>query len=502
MKTTIFGVLLDVDEDQDTALRRLMRKYGFMMRFAFKRLSEGMIKVGAIERHCASETGLPLRYAKDAAHDAQELITARRQAMQDALTLWRSRVRKTQTRLTTLRQNRPDSRRIPGLERKLLRQQEHVAFYQRHVTDKTFPPVVFGTRKLFLERFHTLADPLAELRRQQVWKEQWDEGRNGRLSARGDRTKNGNPLLRIREGPEHWMLEMSLDALDPEKKGIRYRKLSLPLYVARKVHSKTRKINGRDYEGLLRRVLASGDPYQVEILRRSGHYQVRITVEEEPAALQTYPVNGWVGVDTNVTFLALCHVRPDGNPQDFATFGDSHLYDARATQRDAIIGAVTHQAVQWAKERGAGLVVENLDFIHDKDVSAKFNRVTHQFTYRAFLTALTRQAAREGVEVRQAKPAYTSIIGRFKYQPQYGISVHHAAALVIGRRGGLKVWRENVPKSLREWMQRREKWNNTAYRRTDWSAWNKIAQEIKIVLLHHHQYLNTWLDQRHQIYQH
>ena len=48
---------------------------------------------------------------------------------------------------TALKQDHSDSRRIPGLERKLLRQQEHVAFYQRHVTDKTFPPVVFGTRQ-------------------------------------------------------------------------------------------------------------------------------------------------------------------------------------------------------------------------------------------------------------------------------------------------------------------------------------------------------------------
>ena len=35
MKTTIFGVLLDVTPEQDTILRRLMRKYGFMLRFAF-----------------------------------------------------------------------------------------------------------------------------------------------------------------------------------------------------------------------------------------------------------------------------------------------------------------------------------------------------------------------------------------------------------------------------------------------------------------------------------
>ena len=111
-------------------------------------------------------------------HDAQELITSRRQSMHDGLTLWQRRAKKIAARLTALKQDHPDSRRIPGLERKLLRQQEHVAFYQRHVTDKTFPPVIFGTRQLFLEHFHTLADPLAELQRQKVWKERWDEGRN------------------------------------------------------------------------------------------------------------------------------------------------------------------------------------------------------------------------------------------------------------------------------------------------------------------------------------
>ena len=81
------------------------------------------------------------------------------------------------------------------------------------------------------------------------------------------------------------------------------------------------------------------------------------------------------------------------------------------------------------------------------------------------------------------QPAYTSMIGRLSYQPQYGISVHHCAALVIGRRGGLKVWRERMPKPLREWMQRQGKWNDTPYRKADWSAWNNLKQEISAALL-------------------
>ena len=104
-------------------------------------------------------------------------------------------------------------------------------------------------------------------------------------------------------------------------------------------------------------------------------------------------------MDINSIFLALCHIRPDGNPQAFATIGDPRLYDVRATQRDASVGQLATKLVAWAKDRRAGLIVEDLRFIHDRDVSATFNRVTHQFNYRALLTAVERQAARQGVAI-------------------------------------------------------------------------------------------------------
>ena len=461
---------------------------------------EGLQNVGGLERHCASETTLPLRYAKDAVQEAQDLIRARHQAMQDGLTLWTQRVKKTRERLQTLQTApHPNARRIAGPERKLAYQDTRRAFYQQHVEAGTFPPIIFGTKARSLDRFKVMDDPVAEQRRLQDWKEAWEESRNGRLSARGDRTKKGNPLLRVSEAPDHWVLEISLDSLKPGKpdaKVPRYEKREIPLYIARKVSKKTGQVNGRDYEGLLRRVLASGDPYQVEILRRQGRYQVRITVEEVPAPLQSDPHNGWVGVDTNVTFFALCHVLPDGNPHAFATIGDPRLLDVRSTQRDALVGQLAIETVQWAKDRGAGLVVEDLRFVHDRDVSAKFNRVTHQFNYRALLTAVERQATREGVALRKVKPAYTSLIGRVKYQPHYGISVHHAAALVIGRRGGLKVWRENVPKDLRQWMQAQGQWNDSTYRKTDWSAWNRLQRALTAALKKRQQDWNAWLGYR------
>ncbi len=65
-----------------------------MLRFAFQRLVGGLQNIGGLERHCASETELPLRYAKDAVQEAQDLIRARHQAMKDGATLWTQRVKK------------------------------------------------------------------------------------------------------------------------------------------------------------------------------------------------------------------------------------------------------------------------------------------------------------------------------------------------------------------------------------------------------------------------
>ena len=44
------GVLLNVDEEQSQLIDRLMRKYGYMFRYAFKRLQESGTKVGELER--------------------------------------------------------------------------------------------------------------------------------------------------------------------------------------------------------------------------------------------------------------------------------------------------------------------------------------------------------------------------------------------------------------------------------------------------------------------
>jgi len=81
---------------------------------------------------------------------------------------------------------------------------------------------------------------------------------------------------------------------------------------------------------------------------------------------------------------------------------------------------VGHHGYRWQTDEWffvLAKVVEDLPFIHDREVSGKFNRVTHPFNYRALLTAIEREEPREGGACRQVLPAHPSIIGRFKYPP-------------------------------------------------------------------------------------
>ncbi len=489
MKTTFQGVLLEVGEETAQGLDRLMRTYGFMVRYAFKRLLEAGTKMVELERNLAAETGLPLRYAKDAVAEANQLIAGQKALVREHLELWQRRKRKTVERINKIAKKDAQSRKLPGLRSKLEKQQRKVAFYQQHAEQSTFPPVIFGSRGLYLSQFKEGVN-------QAAWRQEWDDARNGRLVARGDRTKKGNPLLRIHEQDGAWRLEISLDRGEAHGKSIRYDKRKIPLYVPREISKTTGAMNGRDYVALLHRAIEHGDPYQVEILRKRGVYHVHITVEEMSAKLVTHPVNGWVGMDTNPTLVALCHVRTDGNPQAFQCYREGQLYDARSQRRDWLTGNLARQVVGYAKERGAGLVMEDLRFVKDKEVSTKFRRITHQFVYRRVLVAVEREAKREGVELRKVHPAYTSVIGRLKYQPQYGISVHESAALVIARRGGLKIRRENVPKPIKDWLAAKQTFNETAYRKTDWSIWRQAKKAIEKTLMEKGGSLVSWLDQR------
>ena len=94
--------------------------------------------------------------------------------------------------------------------------------------------------------------------------------------------------------------------------------------------------------------------------------------------------------------------------------------------------------VQYTREVGKPIVIERLDFRQKKAAlegeSRKYSRMLSSFSYGKIKAYFISRGYREGVEVKQVNPAYSSVIGRVKFMERYGLTVHQAAGLVLARR--------------------------------------------------------------------
>lgn len=292
------------------------------------------------------------------------------------------------------------------------------------------------------------------------------------MLSRGDITKRGNPNTRLVAGDGKVYLVINTDQYEARGKVRRYIQIKAQVYLPWKPSKKTGIINGRNYRQMVLDYLATGQPYQIELIREKGHYFCRITLEEaEP--IKTLTSNQRViGIDTNPNGLALTLITRDGNFKKSWWIGNGELTNSRTKRRRNLIGETVKAAVKTAQAEGAAIVIENLKFKDNRDLKPKLSRKTHQFAYTGLLQGIEREAIRQGVETIKVNPAYTSIIGRCKYQKQYGLTVHQSAALVIGRRG--YGYREKLPQAVRDILPEGIKEKNKHH----WSQWNEANKTI------------------------
>ena len=144
---------------------------------------------------------------------------------------------------------------------------------------------------------------------------------------------------------------------------------------------------------------------------------------------------GCLGVDTNPDGLAVVEIEKDGNLLEHTYLSNPRIQFARHDKRKNDIEALALKVINYAILKGKGIVLEDLKFSEGKKGHKKFNRMKHNFIYSQLLRAIERRALKDGVEVRKVNPAFTSIAGILKYQNQYSLNRHTAAALVIARRG-------------------------------------------------------------------
>jgi IS605 OrfB family transposase len=162
-----------------------------------------------------------------------------------------------------------------------------------------------------------------------------------------------------------------------------------------------------------------------------------------------------IAVDVNAGHLAAAVAAPDGNVLGEPFTIPLELAGLPATARDGRIRAAITQVINTAKTAGArAVVIENLDFKEARDEGRERtgNRPSHGKRGRAFRrliagipTAcfrdrLVQMTANAGLSVVVVDPAYSS-----RWSAQHWLALlreqhpettgHHAAALVLGRRG-------------------------------------------------------------------
>lgn len=274
---------------------------------------------------------------------------------------------------------------------------------QRYLSDacglaaphRNVPSVIFGGKRAW-----------RDLQQGKLSKEDWAQKRNSLLYSRGDKTKRGNPNIRI-EGD-------GIFVNDPAERG--------------------KWIEGRFW--MPAKFEFNPDCYDVRLIYRKGQVEVKISSEFPTPRIVTRPAaQGAIGIDCNPDGLAVVETNEEGQLLHHHYESEQRICFAQKEKRTYDICQLAVRVVLFAFLAGKPLVLEALKFRAGKQKNKKFRRMSHNFLHKQMLEAIKSRATKMGVEVIEVNPAFTSVLGKLKYQDMYSLNTHTAAALVIARRG-------------------------------------------------------------------
>ena len=110
------------------------------------------------------------------------------------------------------------------------------------------------------------------------------------------------------------------------------------------------------------------------------------------------------------------------------------------------------------------------------------------FAYASIISHLKSRGQSKGVAVYSVNPAFTSLIGRVKFATRYGLTIHEAAALCIGRRFlGVS---ETMPQGQRDLPDGKGSYVTLvlpARNRTRhvWHQWGQLNKKFSVALTAH-----------------
>ncbi|MCM1990103.1 IS200/IS605 family accessory protein TnpB-related protein [Oceanirhabdus seepicola] len=457
MKITMKAILINLNDDQKSIIDNMMLIFCTAIRYSFNRLLEETIKKGELEKIVANKYNLNIRQSKDAVENARQIIASQKELLKDNINNYKSKIKIIEEKL---KNEKLSKNKRSALLSKLDKRKRRLEYFQSFEDNNTIPPVTFGSKEMFIKRCKGL-----------ISNQEWKDCRNNKFYSRGDKTKKGNPNLRVVVYNGMSFLEISTLMKTKSNRAI---KIQVPIYLPQKLSKKTGKVNGNNYRKMFLNHLQSGEAYQVELIKKNGKCYAHITFESPKSEVVYTGHNGMIGIDTNPDGFALSMIDNKGNYKWHTYLKQGELQYVRSNRRENLCGELTKQVTLIAKTYGCGIAIEDLKFKNDKDVHSKFSRIKHQFVYSKLLKMLESACIKEGVEIVKVKPQFTSKIGLYKYCHQYGMVVHNGAGMVIARRSyGFK---EKVSKILKDVLVKDlDKFN----KKNEWAKWSEINKNIK-----------------------
>jgi IS605 OrfB family transposase len=354
--------------------------------------------------------------------------------------------------------------------------------------------ICFGSKKLFNAQFDLKANGYESI---EQWKSDWQKARSNQFILVGSKDETaGNQLCTAKcqkEGTLTLRVRMP-DALVPKHgkyvsiAGVKFEygqdiiEAALDDNETRRFLKNIKNAQSKHY----------GRAITYRFLRDKKGWRVFVSTAIPEVPIKTLKHIGTIGIDLNANHIALVETDRFGNPIETETI-PLNTYGKSKGQTESLIGEAVKVIVERSEKTLKPIVIEDLDFSQKKSLlrensSNRHARMLSSFVYSKFRSFLESRAYRHGVRLYKVNPAFTSVIGRVKYASKYGLTVHHAAALVIARR--LCRFSERAPSSCQdEVLIPNNKGGHVTFPlpvrnrgKHVWSFWRRVSRKLKSVV--------------------
>ena len=300
----------------------------------------------------------------------------------------------------------------------------------------------FGSRRLWRKQDHLKANGYSS---HTEWLREWQTARSDEFFVLGSRDETAGCQLCVASVDDDGSLNLRLrlpDALAKEQgkylviPGVRFKYGHEQVLAALESNAEYAGYR-REHGEKAARATGLGQAISYRFKRDDKGWRVFATTRMMDVPVETDRRSGAIGVDLNADHLAVSETDGDGNwlkswRAPLVTYGKTQR------QAQALIGDAVASVVAYAREAGKPIVLEKLDFRQKRAIlegeSRRYSRMLSSFSYGKIKSCFLSRGIRQGVEVHQVNPAFSSVIGRVKFMERYGLSVHQAAALALARR--------------------------------------------------------------------